>query len=264
MEFSAEELNMEKIIINKSKSIGDVVFVLEGKDDEFRLFANIFEKIFSVTTIKCRSKSTDLREYHLPDNRDSVVYLLNSKTSSIKSVDDNEYIESLFIKINEHFNIDISNAAIFYIWDRDKDSNKSEIVEKMLTKYQNSRDNEYEMQGLLLLSYPAIESFMISCFENETDETFIENMKKYLTSKKYHYKKINEEKIINATQVFLKRYEKVLKKEFDIGDIDLNMKDNNLAIFKFEEDYYSKKQFYYYFSTIIIALLDLGFIELTE
>lgn len=32
---------MEKIMINKKKSIGDVVFILEGKDTEFRLFVNI-------------------------------------------------------------------------------------------------------------------------------------------------------------------------------------------------------------------------------
>lgn len=54
--FLVEGLNMEKIVINRRKSLGDVVFILEGKDTEFRLFANMFEKIFSITTIKCRSQ----------------------------------------------------------------------------------------------------------------------------------------------------------------------------------------------------------------
>ena len=255
---------MEKIVINRKKSIGDVVFILEGKDDEFRLFTSMFEKIFSITTIRCRTQKTDLREYILPDNRDSVIYLLNAKSSAIKSIDDKEYIGILFNKINGYFKIDISNAAVYYIWDRDKDSNKYEKVKSLLEKFQNSRDNGYEMQGLLLLSYPSIESFAISCFETDTPEIEIKNIKKYLTSHKYNYNKIDENKLVNAVDVFLKRYKRILNKDFSIIDVDLNMKDNNIRIFDYEEKYYLNNKFYYYFSCIIISLLDLGLIELTE
>lgn len=255
---------MEKIMINKKKSIGDVVFILEGKDTEFKLFANMFENIFSITTIKCRSQKTDLREYILPNNRDSVIYLLNARNSSINYTDDKEYIELLFNKINRHFRIDISNAAVYYIWDRDKDSNKYDIVKSMLEKFQNSRDNGYEMQGLLLLSYPSIESFTMSCFEDNIPEIKIKDIKKYLTSHKYNCNKIDENKLINAVDVFLKRYHTILNKDFSITDVDTAMKDNNIGIFNYEEKYYSKNKFYYYFSCIIISLLDLGLIELTE
>lgn len=48
MVFLVEGLNMEKIVINRRKSLGDVVFILEGKDTEFRLFANMFEKFFQL------------------------------------------------------------------------------------------------------------------------------------------------------------------------------------------------------------------------
>lgn len=185
---------MGKIKINNKKAIGDVIFILEGKDDEFRLLTNIFEKIFSITTIRCRSIKTDLREYLLPDNRDSVVFLINSKSSSINAVDEQEYIQEIFEKINIYFKIDISNSAIYFIWDRDKASNNAEKIRKLFAKYYNSRDNGYEMQGLLLLSYPSIESFMISCFENEQINCKLENIKQYITNNKYYFKKIDEEK----------------------------------------------------------------------
>lgn len=255
---------MERIKINEKKSIGDVVFILEGKDTEFRLFTNIFEKIFSITTIKCRSQKTDLREYILPDNRESVIYLLNSKTSSINSVDDNEYIELLFRKINDYFKIDISNSAIYYIWDRDNQSNKYENVKKMIGKYYNSRDNGYELQGLLLLSYPSIESFMISCFEADYPEYEISNLKTFLTDNKYHFNKLDKDKLLNATNLFLKRYRNIIRKDFSVIDVDLNMKENNVKIFEYEEEYYLNKKFYYYFSTILISLFDLGILEITE
>lgn len=186
---------MEKIKINEKKSIGDVVFILEGKKTEFKLFTNLFEKIFSITEIvKCKSVNSDLKKYKLPKNNDSIVYLLNSRTSSIKSVDDNVYIDQLFQKINNYFKIDIFNSAIYFIWDRDEESNKKETVTELLKKFHNSRDNGYDMQGLLLLSYPSIESFIISCFENDINDDKIKNIKKYVNMNKYKINQIDKEK----------------------------------------------------------------------
>lgn len=179
-------------------------------------------------------------------------------------MDDKEYIDLLFDKINRYFCVDISNAAVYYMWDRDKDSNKYDKVKNLLEKFQNSRDNGYEMQGLLLLSYPSIESFIVSCFEDNTAEIEINDIKKYLTNNKYNYNKIDENKLINAADVFLKRYRKILNKDFSIIDVDVNMKDNNIGILDYEENYYSKNKFYYYFSCIIISLFDLGLIESIE
>lgn len=55
-----------------------------------------------------------------------------------------------------------------------------ENVVELLKKFCNSRDNGYEMQGLLLLSYPSVESFIISCFENNIKDDKIQNIKKLL------------------------------------------------------------------------------------
>lgn len=227
---------MEKIKINEKKSIGNVVFILEGKKTEFKLFSNLFEKIFSITEIvKCRSINSDLKKYKLPKNNDSIVYLLNSRTSSIKSVDDNVYIDQLFRKINNYFKIDIFNSAIYFIWDRDEESNKKEMVVELLKKFHNSRENEYEMQDLLLLSYPSIESFIISCFENDIMDEKIKNIKKYVNINKYKINQIDKEKLENAIKIFLTRYHKIISNKFSINDIDDKMKEINLKIFEYEE-----------------------------
>ena len=92
----------------------------------------------------------------------------------------------------------------------------------------------------------------------------IKDIKKYLTSHKYNYNRIDENKLINAVDAFLKRYKTILNKDFSLIDVDVNMKDNNIGIFDYEEKYYIKNKFYYYFSCIIISLLDLGLIELID
>ncbi len=254
---------MEKIKINEKKSIGDVVFILEGKKTEFKLFSNLFEKIFSITEIvKCKSVNSDLKKYKLPKNSNSIVYLLNSRSSSIKSVDDNEYIDQLFRKINSYFKIDILNSAIYFIWDRDKDSNKMENVVELLKKFYNSRDNGYEMQGLLLLSYPSIESFIISCFENNILDDKIQNIKKYVNMNKYKINQIDKEKLENAVKIFLTRYNEMILNRFSLNDIDEKMKEINLKIFEYEENYHNVNKHYYHFSCLLVAMIDLGLIEI--
>lgn len=156
---------MEGIKINKQKALGTVVYVLEGAKDEYRLFKNIFKKIFSIMPIVCKKETTDLSKYQIKENKDSIVILINSQNSSIKSLENDEYIKRIINKVSTQANIDMSNSAVYFIWDRDNKSNNSETITSLMEKYHNSRDNEYEMNGLLLLSYPSLESFIISCFE---------------------------------------------------------------------------------------------------
>ena len=255
---------MEGIKINKQKALGTVVYIVEGKKDEHNIFKNIFEKIFSIEPIKCRSLKTDLLKYKLTNNRDSQVFILNSKDSSIHSLDNLDYIKNMFHKINKELNIDIFNSAIYYIWDRDRESNSKEKIEEMIKKYYNSRDNEYELQGLLLLSYPSVESFMISCFEKPMPNEKIDNLKKYVKSNRYNADKIDDSKIEMAIKNFIESYRKILNKDFNITDIDLSMSDINKSLFDFEEKYYNTNKFYYYFSCIMISLFDLGVFEIED
>lgn len=263
-----KEQNMGRVIINKNKAVGKVIFVVEGKKDEFKLFTQVFEKILSFTVIKCRSEKTNLKEYVLPDNRDSVIFLINSNSSSLKSINETMYIQKIFTKLNNHFKMDIYNSAIYFVWDRDRESTNPDKVKNLVyplfKKYYNARDNEFEMQGLLLLSYPALESFIISCFENGQKEEKIENIKTYVTKNEYHFKKINETALICAAETFLNRFEKIMEFKYNQAYVDTKMTEINSTIFQKEEEYYEEHTFYYYFSCILISLFDLGLLELEE
>lgn len=52
---------------------------------------------------------TDLAQYCLLKNRDSIVTLINSQNSLIKSIEEDEYVYKIFQKINDYFDIDIFN-----------------------------------------------------------------------------------------------------------------------------------------------------------
>lgn len=64
-------------------------------------------------------------------------------------------MNNLFVELIENYDFDVDNAAIYYIFDRDNQSNTdTEFLEEMLSVLMNSRENiGYERQGLLLLSY---------------------------------------------------------------------------------------------------------------
>lgn len=91
------------------------------------------------------------------------------------------------------------------------------------------------MLGLLLLSYPSIESFMISCFENDMPNKRIDKIKKYVIMNRYNTDKIDETKLNNVVKKFLTRYKIIVNKDFKINDIDLNMKEINKSILDYEE-----------------------------
>lgn len=89
-------------------------------------------------------------------------------------------------------------------------------------------------------------------------------MKKYVKSKKYSMSKITDKELVCAINNFLKGYKEIMNKDFDIIDVDLNMKENNQLIFEYEENYYINNKFYYYFSCIMISLFDLGVFEIED
>lgn len=164
---------MRKFRINKDKNIGQVVFIVEGAKTEFYILYKIFTEIFDYQyeTVK-RGKT--YKQFNKKDNPLSRVIVINTEESNIKFINkDNEYLNKLFEELIDSYNLNIDNASIYYIFDRDADSNTdSEFIENLLYKLKNSKENDdYYMQGILLLSYPAIESFTLSNFDNNSYNT---------------------------------------------------------------------------------------------
>lgn len=248
--------------INFKKNVGPVVLVVEGADYEFELFNMIFRHILKYKLItKSRNQSIykEYNEYVMKDNENSKFIIINTKNSNIGTIeDDNEYRDAVYKMAYEKYNLDLKNCPLYYIWDRDNGSNKKEIVEKLLLKLKNPYDNEEYESGLLLLSYPCIESYTISCFEKSKDYT-IKDIKKYVNEdKNYKLSKIDRYKIQYAT---IEMINKLNKLGFDDFEID-NISDLNIKVFKKEEDIYDNKNKYYLLSFVSYILLDLGIITI--
>ena len=251
-----------KIRLNKEKSIGKVLFVVEGGKTESYILHRIFCKIldYQMETF-LRDKGYD--KYNSKENPTSQVFVINAEESNIKYIEkDNEYLNNLFRELIENYDFDVDNAAIYYLFDRDNKSNTDkEFIENLLSILGNSRDNGFERQGMLLLSYPSIEAFTLSNFVRESFE------QKFSTGHKLklhlHEHKVNQSNITEAT--LLQATEAMFESINDIGIEDVNVDafgETNKDIFYYEENVYVKEKAYRALSLVTIALIDLGLLEI--
>ena len=135
----------------------------------------------------------------------------------------------------------------------------------MISKFSNSRtpsiENKFDpIGGMLLLSYPAIETFIISNFEKEMIKfserfDFEKNkLKRYINDKKYDDSKLNEKSIENAFKEMINSLSYIKIDKINLDDIS----DFNKEIFEYEIT--SKRQ--YMLSLLLISFIDLGIIEM--
>jgi len=247
---------------NKQKNIGKVLFIVEGDEDEFRLIYKIFTNILGFQFERYDRKSV-YRKYNEQYNIDSSVFVINSKNSSIGSIqtdDGEEYLDQVFqILINE-YDFPVDRAAIYYIFDRDVKSNTDiESIGKLVSLLRDSRDNGYDRQGLLILSYPAVESFVMSNYVESSFNFEFQTgheMKQYLNSQNYTLQRITEESVLKATNEMLLTIQSIMNNDFNIDYIG----DTSLSCFNFQESYYQLTLKYKTLSLLSIILLDLGLI----
>lgn len=134
-------LNMN-IRLNKEKSIGKVLYIVEGGHTEayilHRIFCNILD--YQLETI-LRDKG--YHKYNSKENITSQVFVINTEESNIKYIDrNNEFLNNLFMELIENYNFDVDNAAIYYFFDRDNQSNTDvKFIEDMLSVLENAREN---------------------------------------------------------------------------------------------------------------------------
>ncbi len=248
--------------IIKEKSIGKVLFIVEGEKTEPYILWKIFCKIFDYQ-LETNLRGRNYKIYNSQTNPDSRVYVVNAEESNIKHIDkDNNYLNNLFLELINNYDFDLDNAAIFYIFDRDDNSNTdSEFIRNLMATLSNSRDNpNYIRQGLLLLSYPSIESFTLSCFKEYSFEEKSETgsqLKKALNAYNINHDRISEEELEHAVKELLMALDEINECEFDLEDFS----QCNHEVFEFEESYKSKNNVYKCLSLFVICLLDLGLIE---
>lgn len=253
--------------INKDKRVGRVIIVVEGEMDEFRLLKHIFTKVLDYNYISLKRNKIIQHQFN---NKDNTIIIANTKSSSIKSIiDETEYVDKLHKLLNEEFNESLKNIPIYIIWDRDKDINNKEkekikkYYETALKKFANAWDNDEEMNGLLLLSYPCHESYNLANFNKrlwkKTFSSSKECKKEFSTSINL-IKDINEKTLLLAVENMHRSM-----KEFGLISYDTaNFKNVNETIFKKEEENFMIDKNFLALSLISILLIDLGIITEKE
>lgn len=250
------------IQLNKGKSIGKVLYVVEGGKTEPYLLHRIFCDIldYQLETI-LRDKG--YRKYNSKKNATSQVFVINAEESNIKYIDqNNEFLNNLFMELIENYDFDIDNAAIYYIFDRDRKSNTDDgFVKKLMNFLVNARDNEFTRQGILLLNYPSVEAFTLSNFITSSYRLEFETgneLKQYLQSCKINQSNIDETSVIHAVQEMLAALGEMNLDELDVDDFGKS----NLQIYEHEEQKYKNSGLYCALSLLCISLIDLGLIEI--
>lgn len=251
------------ICLNKNKSIGKVLFIVEGGRTEPYILRKIFTTIFDYQ-MEMIIRDKKYTKYNSKENPTSQVFVINAEESNIKYIEkDDEFLNRIFTELIENYDFDVDNAAIYYIFDRDNKSNTDEnFIRSLVSVLTNARDNEgYDRQGMLLLSYPSIEGFTVSNFETDCFETHVDtghNLKLYAHKKNYNHQNISDSTLKFATNELLKALFKVEHKQFDIDGFASTSK----AVFEYEESFYYTEGVYCMLSLFAVSLIDLGLIEL--
>lgn len=241
--------------INLKKKINTIVLVVEGASYEFDLFDQIFRKVLHyklVTNKRTKEKIREYNEYVFKGNEDQKIVIINTNSSNIGSItDDVEYRNNLYKLLYEKYLLDIKNVPVYYIWDRDEGSNDKTLVKRLISKMSNPYDNDDYDSGLLLLSYPCVESYTISCFEK--DKIFVNgHPKEYCKKHCFWLLFITKHSLLKATLEMLKQLKRMGIDDFNIDDI----KNINLFVLKYEDSYFKKNKKYMLLSFISYILLD--------
>ncbi|NLM59248.1 MAG: hypothetical protein GX194_09065 [Clostridium sp.] len=194
----------------------------------------------------------------------SKVAVINTEGSNISSIcDNNDYLDRIFEILISEYNFPVDNAAIYYIFDRDAKSNlNKQLIEKLIGQLKNAYENDNgERGGVLLLSYPSIEAYIVSNF---IDDTYLmkfeigDKVKEYITT---------QNKIIQLNKITAETIEKAaneMMKYFKSEEIDFcidNIGQMNEEVFKRQETEYNKQKAYNLVSLLSIVFIDLGIIE---
>ena len=213
---------------------------------------------------KRRDKANFFRSRNISTSKIAVI---NTEESNISDIcDENCYLDSVFETLISEYDFPVDKAAIYYIFDRDPKSNVDvPLIRKLISQLKNAYENEDGLRGgLLLLSYPCIESYVVSNFIDDTHliEFAIGWEVKAFVAKnntQIQYNKITEDTV--------KKVASEMIKYFDIEQIPLeidNMGRTNSEIFERQELRYAQSKTYKLVSLLSVALIDLGIIEFDD
>ncbi|WP_242860911.1 hypothetical protein [Defluviitalea phaphyphila] len=249
--------------INKDKSIGRVLFIVEGSKTEFSLLRRIFCNILGYEYIEKRRNRADF--FQNKNKSSSKVAVINTEQSNISDIlDENDYLDDIFATLVTEYNFPIDRSAIYYLFDRDPISNVDiNLIEKLLNDLKNPYENEDLRGGLLLLSYPSVEAYIVSSFNEDTHNiefSLGSDVKAYIASNNHmQLNKLSENTIEKAAYELIKYIEgQGIKMDIDYFG------ETNSEIFYKQEEYFKIHSKYKLISLLSVAFIQLGIIEIEK
>lgn len=263
-----------KFELKKGKRIGEVLFIVEGPRTEPLLIYRVFTKIFGYQMDRLY-RDGKYKVFKRTNDPFSKVTVINTKSSNICSIDkDDEYLTNVFNVLNEEYNLDIDNAAVYYLFDRDPESNTDQkFIESALQKLASARETnlDWGRQGMLLLSYPCVESFVaMNLVDNSirycwNKQIALGNaLKNALNDEKLLPNKIDENTLLHCVEELLRGMATVgvdTAPDSLLNSLE-DFSDNNKKVYDWEETQFAQKGQYGLLSLFAIALLDLGMIQM--
>ena len=246
--------------LNPTKRIGKVLYLVEGDVDEVKILGHVFSKVLNYTVIAYDKRDDDVTCLIKLDDKYSKVFIVPMKYSAISKIESsNDYIEYIYSRLKS-FGLEKDECAKYLIFDRDNSSNTHETIERLFKVFKNSLDNDLEINGLLLISYPCVQSFLCECFGDQTRLSSSSLMKQY--TNKYDIKDINEKSLLEGVEAMMKTLLSiVLQPSFNINDLD-DMENVNTKVLNYQDEHLINKHAYITLSMLFISFIDLGIIEL--
>ena len=253
----------KKYRVDKTKSIGKVVFVVEGGrpetgGTELRLLKNIFTNVLGYEVQELRRGTEEFIGHG--NNKSSKVFALNLPKNQLTQLTE-DAMDELFKRLKKEFSIKPEDCPVFLIYDRDYKSYKhNELKGKYIRKYTDPYSNDEGYQGQLLLSYPSVESYILSCIQEDTYQ------QKYLMGQDVKLQVINsgfsEEDISEENHIVHAAIEmdKGLN-DLGLGNYDLDrLAPTLLGVYEEQQKSYEEGEVFSLLSLFSMALLELGVI----
>lgn len=251
--------------LNKKKNIGRVIYVVEGEKKEITVLNKIFRDILNYSVVNFSRRQKEPLLFQSEENAHSQVFVINTQSSNIDSVSNGkDYLDGIYEELFTEYNLDPNDAAIYYVFDRDPKSNKESTVLDLMKTLGNSRDNDYESNGLLLLNYPSFESFIVSCFKKDSYKLKLSSklIKKYLGEHDVQQNNIVDASLVHASNEMLEAIKHIGHIIVTDQDLD-NFSEINIKVYH-EQEKNKHEDTYTLLSLFLISLIDLGLIELNE
>lgn len=249
------------IRLNKNKNIGSVIYIVEGEKTEQYIIKRIFNELLEYELIQVNN-TNGIKRFRSKTNKYSRITIITSKHPQIVSLEKyDDYFDNIYQKLAIEYGLDVENSAIYYIFDRDRQSNPVSVIKRLINKYYNAYDNNNEMNGVLLLSYPSIEAYYLNGYNSKQEFGVAKDAKRYI--RRLHYDVIDQKVLKNSCRNMINTLSKKINFRYNNDVLD-DFKEINELIFDKEESYYLSKNKYITLSSLSFSLLDLGVIEIIK